>query len=222
MTTLHTTDVHAPLPPKLGGKGTGASYNEAMHDSITQRQDLRSLMRAHRGLLWFEGVLLLVGGLAAIFFPVAAGLAIETVLGVVMLIVGGATLIRGCSRSTEHRGGTLVTGALAGALGVALLAWPMAGLEVLVLLIAGFCLIRGIADLSGVPARSKIAPGLQIVSGVAGIVLAALLLLWFPVDVLWAPGLLLGIELLMMALPVLAVANALSVEPATPVKTRAA
>jgi uncharacterized membrane protein HdeD (DUF308 family) len=53
-----------------------------------------------------------------------------------------------------------------------------------------------------------------MLSGVVGIVLAGLLMLWYPYDAIWAPGLLFGIELVFLSMPVLAVASAVSVRPA--------
>jgi uncharacterized membrane protein HdeD (DUF308 family) len=177
--------------------------------------DIRTVLHQGRAFLWMEGVLLLLGGVLAIAFPLAAAVAIETVLAVIALVIGGAAMARAAASCAEHARATFGTGVLGVLLGLALLLWPMQGLEVLVLLIAAFCLLRGLADVTGVPARSNIAPGVQIFSGLASVVLGVLLLIWFPADVLWAPGTLFGIELLFLALPVLAVANAVSVQPAT-------
>jgi uncharacterized membrane protein HdeD (DUF308 family) len=180
-------------------------------------EDVRDALHRGRGLLWFEGFMLLFVGVLAIVFPVATSFAIETVLGVIALVAGGIMLVRACTSGVEHRGGAVVSGVLMVALGGVLLAWPMDGLEAIVLLIAAFCLIRGISDLAGVPARSKVAPGLQMISGIAGIVLAILLVAWYPGDVAWVPGTLFGIELLFLSMPVLAIANAVSIAPARPV-----
>ena len=158
--------------------------------------------------------MLLIGGVLAIVFPVCASYAVERVVAVLALAIGACMLVRACSSAVEHRGSVVVSGVLMGALGAVLLAWPLEGLEAIVLLMAAFCLIRGICDLAGVPSRSKIAPGLQMLSGVAGIVLAALLVVWYPGDVTWVPGMLFGIELLFLSLPVLAIANAVTVLPA--------
>ena len=184
--------------------------------------DIRDVLRQHRGLLWCEGFTLLLGGIALIIYPLAGGMVLETLLGVIALLVGGASLLRGCLGGCEHRGSVLVTGFLAAVLGVALLVWPLEGLEAMVLLLAAFCLLRGIADLAGIPARSQVAPVLQIISGLAGVVLATLLLVWYPHDVLWVPGLLFGIELMFLAMPVLAVASAVSVRPARRVDVKQA
>jgi uncharacterized membrane protein HdeD (DUF308 family) len=176
--------------------------------------DIRDTLRRNRGLLWFEGFAMLLGGIACIVFPFAGGMALEMLIAVIALLSGGALFMRACTAGVEHRGSVLLTGLLSVALGAALLLWPMEGLEALVIILAIFCLMRGIADLSGVPARSQIAPVLQMLSGVVGIILAGLLMLWYPYDAIWAPGLLFGIELLFLSMPVLAVASAVSVQPA--------
>ena len=45
-----------------------------------------------------EGVLLLLGGVLAIAFPLAAAVAIETVLAVIALVIGGAAMARAAHR----------------------------------------------------------------------------------------------------------------------------
>jgi uncharacterized membrane protein HdeD (DUF308 family) len=185
-----------------------------MSKEILRPTDIREALRRGRAFLWIEGIAMCIAGLFAIAFPLAAGLAIERVLAVIALVVGGISMVRALTGCAEHAASTFGTGLLAVLLGLALLLWPIPGLEAVVLLIAAFCLLRGIADVMGVPARSNIAPGVQIFTGLASVVLGVLLLIWFPTDVLWAPGTLFGIELLFLALPVLAVANAVSVQPA--------
>jgi uncharacterized membrane protein HdeD (DUF308 family) len=64
-------------------------------------------------------------------------------------------------------------------------------------------------DLVGKPSRSSTNAGLQVISGIAGILLGILLLIWYPNDAEWAPGLLFGIQLLFLGFATLAVWNAL-------------
>ena len=77
------------------------------------------------------------------------------------------------------------------------------------LTMATFCILRGIMDMAGLPHRSSSTAGLQVFSGICGLVLGILLLLEWPSDAEWAPGLLFGVQLFFLGLGTLAVWNAL-------------
>ncbi len=177
---------------------------------------IRDMLRQGRGVLFFEGIVCLVGGFGAIIFPVLATVGLEFLLGIVAVLLSILGFIRCFVGGAEHTGSTAAFAVLIGAIGVLLLAWPLEGLEAITLLLAAGSLIRGLADVSGFPARSVIAPGLQVISGIAGIIVAGLLILWYPSDALWAPGLLFGIQLIffgMMLMSLWSAAVAPSADP---------
>ena len=163
--------------------------------SMTPSQ-VHRLLQQGRGLLLIEAIICLAGGALSVLFPVLASEGLEIMLGFICLGLGILSLIRSVMGGVEHRGATAATGVLLGVLGALLLIWPFEGLEALTLLLAAGVFVRGFADCTGVPHRSTIAPGLQIVSGIAGIIVGVLLVLWYPSDALWAPGLLFGIQLI--------------------------
>jgi uncharacterized membrane protein HdeD (DUF308 family) len=183
---------------------------------------VQELLRQGRGLLLFEGVLCLVGGMLAIIFPVIASEGLELMLGVLALMLGVLGLLRSVAGGVEHRLSTACSATLIGALGVLLLVWPFEGLEAITLVIGIVVIIRGLADLFGFPHRSVTSPGLQLISGVAGILVAILLFLWYPSDALWAPGLLFGIQLIFFGMMLMSLWSAVSGEVASPPETQVA
>ncbi len=162
--------------------------------------EIQQALRQGRGLLLFEAIVCLIGGLLAMAFPVIVSEGLEVFLGFLCAFLGVLGLVRCVVGGTEHLGSTAVTSVLMLILGALLLIWPFGGLEALTLLLAAASLVRGFADLFGLPTRSVTAPGLQVLSGMASLILGILLLLWYPSDALWAPGLLFGIQLIFFSL----------------------
>ncbi|MEE2719815.1 MAG: DUF308 domain-containing protein [Planctomycetota bacterium] len=172
--------------------------------------DLRQIMRDHRGLFLAEGIVFLLLGALAIMLPLIASGILAYFIGWMALVVGILLFVRGFGLpGSEDRGTVVLTGGLFVVLGLLVVLWPWAALEGLTLCMAFFCILRGVMDVSGIPHRSSSTAGLQVVSGVAGLLLGGLLLLWYPEDAEWAPGLLFGIQLLFMGFGALAVWNAL-------------
>lgn len=186
----------------------------------TTPAQVQELLRQGRGLLLFEGIVCLLGGLFAIMFPVIASEGLELMLGVLAVMLGVLGLLRSVAGGVEHRVSTALSAVLIGVLGVLLLMWPFEGLEALTLLLGIVSLIRGIADLTGFPHRSITSPGLQIISGIAGIVVAAMLFAWYPSDALWAPGLLFGIQLIFFGMMLMSLWSAVSGSVASPPDTQ--
>ena len=175
----------------------GLKESNSMADSVNAYTrptpaQVQELLRQGRGVLLFEAVICIVGGFFAILFPFFASAGIELMLGILCTMLG--------------------------VLGVLLLMWPFEGLEAITLVLAVSCLVRGIAELSGFPHRSVMAPGMQMISGVAGIVIAGLLFWWYP-DVLWAPGLFFGIQLLFFGMMLVTLWNIAGAPVANPPAT---
>ena len=178
--------------------------------STPSAPDLRQIMRNHRGFFLAEGILFLLLGALAILLPLVASGILAYFIGWMALVVGVLMFVRGFALAgSEDRGTVVLTGGLFVLLGLVVVIWPWAALDGLTLCMAFFCILRGVMDVSGVPHRSSSTAGLQVVSGIAGILLGGLLLFWYPSDAEWAPGLLFGIQLLFMGLGTLAIWNAL-------------
>jgi len=143
-------------------------------------------------------------------FSIFATYILANFIGWMSLVVGILLFIRGVGLSnTDDRGSILLTGIMFGVLGVVVISWPWAAMEGLTLFMGAFCILRGIMDMAGLPHRSSSTAGLQVFSGICGLVLGILLLLEWPSDAEWAPGLLFGVQLFFLGLGTLAVWNAL-------------
>lgn len=183
---------------------------EPSNPSVLNPWEMQERMRQSRGILLAEGIVFVLCGLFAIIVsPMLASTLLILFLGWVALGCGLLLFIRCFMGSTESLSMNLMNAIFITGLGILFLIWPFESLEVVTLFLAGWCLLTGIMNLAGKPARSHIAPGVQFISGIAGILLAVLLIIWWPSDALWAPGILFGVQLLFGGMAVLAVWNAL-------------
>ncbi|MBG79597.1 MAG: hypothetical protein CMJ39_02660 [Phycisphaerae bacterium] len=167
-------------------------------------------MREARGIILIEAILFLLCGLfAAVISPLIASKFLILLMGWISIACGLALFIRCFAAGSGAKALDFINAILIGGLGVIFLAWPFESLEIVTLVLAVWCFLRGLMDLSGFPQRHQVAPGVQMFSGIASIVLAILLVIWWPSDALWAPGLLFGVQLFFMSIMLFAVWNAL-------------
>ncbi|MCH2132458.1 MAG: DUF308 domain-containing protein [Phycisphaerales bacterium] len=172
--------------------------------------EIRERLRQARGVVLVEGILLLLCGLfAMVISPFIASTILILILGWMSILSGVVLLARTFMGGSESVLLNLVNALLIGGLGVLFLVWPFESLEIVTLVLAGWCFLRGLMDVFGMPTRSHVAPGLQFIGGIGSIVLAVLLVIWWPRDALWAPGLLFGIQLFFLGLILVATWNAL-------------
>ncbi|RKD95773.1 uncharacterized membrane protein HdeD (DUF308 family) [Halopiger aswanensis] len=141
-------------------------------------------------------------GLLAIAFPLATGLSLTMGFGALLVLSGvvhgaHAVTARGW-RGRIWQAALAVVAILAG-----LIAFmnPVVGLVTLTLVLVGYLLADGVAELwmglrmAGQPGRTSI-----VASGVISLVLAGLLWVGFPATASWAIGLLVGVSLFMTGL----------------------
>jgi uncharacterized membrane protein HdeD (DUF308 family) len=156
-------------------------------------------LREHSGLFLTEGIILLVLGIAAIILPQFATLAVEILIGWVLLASGVVGLISSFRmRRAPGFGWSLFSAALGVAAGLVLLLWPLSGAFSLTLILTLFLVLEGIASIMlalshrrGFSARW----GLMLVSGVVDLILGAIVFIGLPGTAVWAIGLLVGINL---------------------------
>jgi len=189
---------------------TGSSTSSTTATNPTTNE-VMNVLRQGRQVLLVEGLVCLIGGLLAIVFAGIASLWVDVLIGVLCVMIGVLGLTRVVAGGGEHRGSTGLSAVLLLILGALLLIWPFEGLQAMTLVLAIFSLLRGLSDVLGVPWRSAVAPGLQVLSGVAGLALGVLLLAWYPSDALWAPGLLFGVQLMLLGMMLMSLWNAASV-----------
>jgi len=170
---------------------------------------LRSIRR-HWVLFLVEGLLLIAFGAIAIIVPGAAALAVTVLLGWLFLLSGILGLVTTIwMRQLPGFWWALLSAMLAIATGAALLWWPFGGVLSLTLGLAIFFLIEGaVSIMYALDHRREFSGrwGWMLVSGVVDIVLALLILVGFPGTAAWAIGLLVGINMLMGGIALVAMA----------------
>jgi uncharacterized membrane protein HdeD (DUF308 family) len=154
------------------------------------------------------GIVLIVFGMIAIATPAVAGTAVVMVIGGVLLIAGVVQFIQGWrAESWSSRLPPLILGLVTALCGLGVLGHPLLGLGFLTLLLAIFFVVEGtwkiIASFSFRPAPGWL---FMLGSGVLGLVLGLLIWKQWPVSGLWAVGVLVGVDLLMTGISMVALA----------------
>ncbi len=144
------------------------------------------------------GLLMMLAGVAAIAFPIAATFAAEIVIGAILVFSGACQLIQAISRARwKGRALTGLTGALAVAAGVLLLVFPLSGVLTLTIVMAAYFLVSGAFRLAlAFQLRPEDSWGWMALSGAMALLLGILVLFQLPEISAWLIGLLLGIDLL--------------------------
>ena len=170
------------------------------------------LHRAKKNAGWLMalGVLEVLVGLAAIFSPLVAGVAVVIIVGVVMLIVGIARIISAFMAGSFGSGvlaflwGLLVTVA-----GYYFITHPALGLASLTLFVAVALAIDGVMrTIMAFQMKPASGWGWMLFGGVISVVLAVMVFNRFPVSAAWLVGTLVGISVLFNGFTTLSVAMA--------------
>ena len=154
------------------------------------------------------GIVLIVFGIIAIATPAVTGTAVTLVIGGVLLISGLVQLVQGWrAESWSSKLLPLILGLVTALCGMGVLAHPLLGLKFLTLLLIVFFVVEGIwkiiASFGFRPASGWL---LILTSGVISLVLGLLIWKQWPVSGLRAVGILVGIDLLMTGVSMIALA----------------
>jgi uncharacterized membrane protein HdeD (DUF308 family) len=168
---------------------------------VSEMQDaLKDALKTHWKLFLFQGVVMVILGILAVAWPVWATLAVDIYIGWLFLISGTIGLVAMFSaRDVPAFLWTLLTAALAMAAGVLLIWKPAEGAMSLTIVLTAFFIAEGIFQIAGSLAYRDAMPGSwgwMLASGISDLVLAGLLLLFWPVSAAWALGLLVGVNLI--------------------------
>jgi uncharacterized membrane protein HdeD (DUF308 family) len=165
------------------------------------------------GVLVAEGVLLMLIGIAAIVFPAMAGIAAAVLFGWVLIIGGVSGLVSAfATRPHVHFAWSLISSVLTIAAGLISAFFPFVGAAALVIVIAAWLTVHGVANLMiGLNLRRMGARswGWPIVSAVVDWVLALAVLLLSPTRGLVLVGIIVGVDLLFSGLALLALGGSL-------------
>jgi uncharacterized membrane protein HdeD (DUF308 family) len=174
---------------------------------MTLHQDLPGIeakvsaaVRAHWQAFLFEGILLVVLGLAAIIVPPLASLAVTIFLGWMFLISGIAGLvITFWARAMPGFWWSLLSAVLALVAGLVLIAQPVQGTLTLTIVVGVYFLAEGVTSIMyALEHRRELSErwSWMLFAGIMDLVIAGLIIAGLPGSALWAVGLLVGINLL--------------------------
>lgn len=157
-------------------------------------------LHAHWKVFLAEGVALVILGIIAIAVPRVATIAVEVLLGWVLLVSGLVGLIATLRvRSAPGVGWAIVSAFLGIIVGLILLWWPLSGAITMTLILAIFFLIEGIASILYARDHKRELSGRwswMLISGIIDLLLAAFIFLGLPATAVWAIGLMVGINML--------------------------
>jgi len=159
-----------------------------------------------------EGIILVLLGVAAIVLPFAAGLAVTVFLGWLFLFAGIAGLIATFSaRATAGFFWSLLSAVVA-LLAAGLLLWsPVQGLLTLTYLLIVYFVVDGVFTIAfSIEHRRELSARWHwlLLNGILDLVLAAIVVSGLPGTAAWALGLIVGIDLLMGGVALVAMALA--------------
>jgi uncharacterized membrane protein HdeD (DUF308 family) len=174
---------------------------------MTLHQDLPALqakvsaaIHEHWKAFLFEGILLVILGLAAMIVPPLASLAVTIFLGWMFLISGIAGLaLTFWARQIPGFWWSLLSAVLALVAGIVLLAQPVQGTLTLTIVVGAYFLAEGVATIMyALEHRRELSQrwSWMLVAGVMDLLIAAVIIAGLPGSALWAVGLLVGINLL--------------------------
>src|ERR1019366_6199302 len=173
----------------------------AVDSSVSDmRRAVTNAFSTHWRLFLFQGVVMIILGVLAVCAPVAATLAVDIYVGWLLLISGLIGLI--AIVSTHHVNAflwSLVTAALSVVIGVLLILKPIEGAVSLTVVLTAFFIAEGVFQTAVALASRQVMAGTwgwMLMSGIADLALAAIIIAGWPGTAIWALGLLVGINLL--------------------------
>jgi len=156
-------------------------------------------LHAHWKAFLFEGIVLVILGIAAVLLPPIATFAVEIIIGWLLLLSGIIGLVSTFSMQRAPGFWWSLFSALLGiAAGVVLLRWPLSGVFSLTVVLTAFLTLEGIASIMLALTHSRGFSGrwgMLLLSGLVDLVLAGIILFGLPGTAVWAIGLLVGINL---------------------------
>jgi len=173
------------------------SLNPGLND---MQRAISDALGAHWKLLIFQGIVMIILGVFAFAVPVAATIAVDVYVGCLLLISGIVGLVT--VFSTKNMPAflwSLVTAALSVAVGALLIWKPVEGALSLTLLLTAFFIVEGVFQIATSVAYREAAGsswGWMLVSGIADLVLAAIIIAGWPTTAVWVLGLVVGINLI--------------------------
>lgn len=160
---------------------------------------LLSGLSRYRGWIIALGIVMILSGIAAIFFPLLSSLSVVGVVGVTLIIASIAQSV--AAFSSYPKWGALILNLVIAAIwliaGLFLLLRPLEGIFALTVVVATVFLIEGIIKLVlSLQMRPTAGWGWLAFDGIVTIILGAMLWWQLPFSALWALGTLAGVSII--------------------------
>lgn len=167
-------------------------------------------VHVNRGLLLVLGIILIFVGLGAISVPLIATLAVELVIGWVLLVSGIMQAIYSFwSQAWGRFFLRLLSGLLYLAVGILLLVYPLQGVLTITLLLTILFIVEGLCKIVASIANSSMPNwGWTFFSGILALIIGGLIWGNWPSSAVWAIGLLVGINILFRGWAMIIIATA--------------
>jgi len=173
---------------------------------------VRAAVREHWIAFLIEGILLVIIGFGAMVVPPLASLAVTVFLGWMFLVFGIIGLVLTFwAREMPGFWWSLISAALAIAVGIILLARPIQGTLTLTIVVGAYFAAEGVTTiLYSLEHRRELSQrwGWLLTAGIMDLIVAAIIVAGLPGSALWALGVLVGINLLFGGATLIAVALA--------------
>ncbi len=164
------------------------------------QRSVRDAVRLHWGLFLAQGIIMTILGVLAVAWPQISTVAVDAYIGALFFISGAVGLIvMFFAPSVSAFLWSLLTAALSLLVGILLLWHPVEGVVSLTLVLIAFFIVEGVFQIAGSIAYRNVFPeswGWMLVSGIADLVLAALIIAGWPGTAGWALGLIVGVNLI--------------------------
>ena len=158
----------------------------------------------------WAGIMLLIAGFLSLLAPLAAGLSITVIVGVLLLLGGVAQLM------VVFRTGSFGSGLLLALLGILtlvaggyMLSQPLSALATLTLFLAGYFIALGVVEtVAAFGAKPIPGWGWLLFDGIVSFLLGIIIWRQFPLSGVWAIGTLVGIRLMISGWTLVAIGSA--------------
>jgi uncharacterized membrane protein HdeD (DUF308 family) len=167
-------------------------------------------VQEHSAFFLAEGIILVLLGALAIFLPLFATITITIILGWIFLVSGIVGLITTFgARKAPGFSWSLLSALIAIAVSIVLLVEPTAGALSLTLVLIFFFVAEGIASvLYALEHRRELSGRWEwmLISGIIDLILAGIIFAGFPGTAAWALGLLVGVNMILGGVALVAIA----------------
>jgi len=186
-----------------------ASANPTLSD---MQHAVRDTVRHHWQLFLTQGVIMTILGVLAVIWPQISTVAVDIYVGWLFLlsgVVGLATMF--LAQDVQAFLWLLLTAALSLFVGIVLLWHPVEGAVSLTLVLIAFFIVEGIFQIAASISYRDVFPdswGWMLASGIADLILAALIIKGWPSTAGWALGLIVGVNLVTSGAAIIMVALA--------------